>query len=194
MDVVNGVIKIAVPGGGDGASRGIGDLYPEFMALLQEAWDTGLDFETEWYGSKHELESAKLSRSGDMVTAEAACYCDEDNDLITDAMWSLAKDTDFKGDDGWEWVHTFGVPDTDEAHEAFLERVSNHLMQAEVQISDPRFTDTQTAKATTLSALLGIAEVAMAEAQQENEFNFNCVKDTVNYVCNDVKENGWDNE
>lgn len=45
---------------GDGAHRGLSDWYDEKEAALRAALEAHLPFDTGWYGSKHEIASARI--------------------------------------------------------------------------------------------------------------------------------------
>jgi hypothetical protein len=66
---------------GDGAHRGLSDWYPENEAALKAALDAHRPFDTGWYGSKHEIASARIwSEDGDSINVEASVSDDFDTD------------------------------------------------------------------------------------------------------------------
>jgi hypothetical protein len=64
---------------GDGAHRGLSDWYPENEAALKAALDAHQPFDTGWYGSKHEIASARIwSADGDSINIEVSVSDDFD--------------------------------------------------------------------------------------------------------------------
>lgn len=64
---------------GDGAHRGLSDWYPENEAALKAALDAHKPFDTGWYGSKHEIASARIwSTDGVTIQTEASVSDDFD--------------------------------------------------------------------------------------------------------------------
>lgn len=85
---------------GDAAHRSAADFYPRFEAALSKALESGEDFDTDWRGCKHELQTIRVHResgnltvsvSQDMVGGvelfEAAFY-----DTIGVEIWSYLED------------------------------------------------------------------------------------------------------
>jgi len=64
--------------GGDGAHRGLSDWYPEKEKALAEALASGQPFDTGWYGSKHEIASARIYSDGQAVWVEVSVSDDFD--------------------------------------------------------------------------------------------------------------------
>jgi hypothetical protein len=66
-------------GVGDGAHRGLSDWYPEHEQALRRALDAHAAFDTGWYGSKHEIASARIwSEDGVKIKVEASVSDDFD--------------------------------------------------------------------------------------------------------------------
>ena len=63
---------------GDGSHRGLDDWYEEKEAALRSALASGRDFTTGWYGSKHEIASACITRRGGEILCEASVSNDFD--------------------------------------------------------------------------------------------------------------------
>jgi hypothetical protein len=63
---------------GSGAHRGVGDFYDSFKSELVRALTSGQDFDTGWYGVKHEIESGRIWRSGNSFGAEVSVSDDFD--------------------------------------------------------------------------------------------------------------------
>ena len=78
---------------GDGAHRGLSDWYPEKEAALRAAIDTHASFDTGWYGSKHEIASARIrSDDGQTIKVEASVSDDFDTEgrgVNTTTKWTL---------------------------------------------------------------------------------------------------------
>lgn len=78
---------------GDGAHRGLSDWYPENEAALKVALDARQPFDTGWYGSKHEIASARI-RSDDGQTIKVKASVSDDFDTEgsgsnTTTEWTL---------------------------------------------------------------------------------------------------------
>ncbi len=69
---------IKISAGLDGSHRGLTDLYPEGEIALRDALADKPDFITEWWGSKHEIASARVFRGSGQVTVEASVSDDFD--------------------------------------------------------------------------------------------------------------------
>ena len=64
---------------GDGAHRGLSDWYPENEAALKAALDARQPFDTGWYGSKHEIASARIwSNEGELIHVDVSVSDDFD--------------------------------------------------------------------------------------------------------------------
>ena len=78
---------------GDGAHRGLSDWYPENEAALKAALDAHTPFDTGWYGSKHEIASARIrSEDGQTIKVEASVSDDFDTEgsgSNTTTEWTL---------------------------------------------------------------------------------------------------------
>lgn len=64
--------------GGDGSHRGLADWYDEHEAALAKALKGKRDFNTGWYGSKHEIASARITRRKGKVVVEVSVSDDFD--------------------------------------------------------------------------------------------------------------------
>jgi hypothetical protein len=62
----------------DGAHRGVSDLYDEASDALQEALFFGEDFDTGWYGVKHEIRSGRVRKTCGKIICEASASDDFD--------------------------------------------------------------------------------------------------------------------
>ena len=74
------------------ACWGLTDFYPESKKKLEEALASGSDFETEWFGCKKEIRSARYRRSEGKFYIEVSEQMDdlfEQNDLIYDALCEI---------------------------------------------------------------------------------------------------------
>lgn len=69
---------IDIAAGLDGSHRGLTDLYPEGETALRNALANKSDFQTLWWGSKHEIASARVSRKSETVTVEVSVSDDFD--------------------------------------------------------------------------------------------------------------------
>ena len=113
-------IDIAV---GDYAARwGLADLYPESRKMLAEALSDSLEFSTEWFGCKKEINYAKVERRNGAVYVSVCCCMDDlfdSDDLIYDAMYTEFRSTEQLPDDVIEgirdWAVWSGVDDHTEA-------------------------------------------------------------------------------
>jgi hypothetical protein len=78
---------------GDGAHRGLTDWYPEKEAALELALKAHAPFDTGWYGSKHEVASARIySHDGVTIHAEASVSDDLDTEGLGSATveaWTM---------------------------------------------------------------------------------------------------------
>lgn len=75
------VQKLEVFQRGDGAHRGLSDWYSENEAALKAALDAHIPFDTGWYGSKHEIASARIrSTDGHTIKVEASVSDDFDTE------------------------------------------------------------------------------------------------------------------
>lgn len=64
---------------GDGAHRGLSDWYPNKEAALALALKSKQPFDTRWYGSKHEIASARIhSTNGKQIEVEVSVSDDFD--------------------------------------------------------------------------------------------------------------------
>lgn len=64
---------------GDGAHRGLSDWYPDNEAALKAALDARQPFDTGWYGSKHEIASARIwSNEGELIHVDVSVSDDFD--------------------------------------------------------------------------------------------------------------------
>lgn len=57
---------------GDAAHREISEFYPRFEAALKAAIDSGEDFDTDWRGCKHELQTIRIKRENGNVTVSVS--------------------------------------------------------------------------------------------------------------------------
>lgn len=78
------------PDGCDGSHHGLTDLYPQWRKTLEDAFSQGKLFKARW-GSKKELWHGTITRRPEGVTVTAGVHCDEDADLVEDAMWQAFK-------------------------------------------------------------------------------------------------------
>lgn len=65
------------------------DLYANSRKELEDALNSGEDFDTDWHGFKKELESMRVSRKNGRITVEVSAEMDslyEDPDLIFDCV------------------------------------------------------------------------------------------------------------
>lgn len=80
---------------GEYASQwGLTDFYTESETKLKELFESGEDFETEWFGCKKEIRYAKYTRENGVFTVEVSCHMDdlyEQPDLIYDALWESCR-------------------------------------------------------------------------------------------------------
>lgn len=78
---------------GDGAHCGLTDWYEEKEAALKAALDAHAPFDTGWYGSKHEIASARIySTDGQTIKVEASVSDDfdpEGSGFGTTEVWTL---------------------------------------------------------------------------------------------------------
>lgn len=78
---------------GDGAHRGLSDWYTEKEAALKAALDARKPFDTGWYGSKHEIASARIrSDDGQTIKIDASVSDDFDTEgrgYRTTTDWTL---------------------------------------------------------------------------------------------------------
>jgi hypothetical protein len=65
---------------GDGAHWGLSDWYEEKAAALKAALESGLPFDTGWYGSKKEIASARISSDGTVIQIEVSVSDDFDTE------------------------------------------------------------------------------------------------------------------
>lgn len=65
---------------GDGAHCGLSDWYDDKEAALKAALESGLHFDTGWYGSKKEIASARISSDGEKVWIEVSVSDDFDTE------------------------------------------------------------------------------------------------------------------
>lgn len=74
---------------GDGAHRGVTDLYPENESALRAALKDGLPFDTGWWAVKHEIQSARVSRPkrNGPISVCVSSEMDEPVDLADTAVW-----------------------------------------------------------------------------------------------------------
>ena len=88
---------------------GLTDLYEECEKNLRNLLKTGIDFETEWCGSKKELLSARYRRRNGSVWVDVNQWLDdlwEEGDLINDAVWDVCEhreDIEIP-DDGFDYI------------------------------------------------------------------------------------------
>lgn len=99
------ILVVDISNGGFNCSHwGLTDLYEECEKNLRDLLKTGVDFETEWCGSKKELLSARYRRRDGRVWVDVNQWIDdlwEEGDLIVDAMCDLGVELD---GDGFEYV------------------------------------------------------------------------------------------
>ena len=70
---------------------GLTDLYEKCEKNLRDLLKTGVDFRTEWCGSKKELLSARYRRQDGSVWVDVYQWMDdlwEEQDLVYDAVWT----------------------------------------------------------------------------------------------------------
>ena len=88
---------------------GLTDLYEECEKNLRDLLKTGVDFETEWCGSKKELLSARYRRVDGKVWVDVNQWLDDlwdEGDLIDDAVWDVfdhREDIDIP-DEGYRYI------------------------------------------------------------------------------------------
>ena len=73
-----------------GSHHGLTDLYSEWRDVLEKAFKEERFFEATWT-SKKELHTGTIVRRPEYIIVEATVYCDEDDELVTDAMWEMCK-------------------------------------------------------------------------------------------------------
>lgn len=84
------VFKETLSPEGDGSHNGLTDLYSEWREELEKAFTENRLFEATWT-SKKEIRTGRIVRRPEYIVVEATQFCDEDEDLITDAMWEMCK-------------------------------------------------------------------------------------------------------
>jgi len=62
----------------DGAHWGLGDWYPEIERGIKRALKSKSDWTTDWYASKKEIASAKITRKDGVITVEVSVSDDFD--------------------------------------------------------------------------------------------------------------------
>lgn len=65
------------------------DLYADSRKELEDALNSGEDFDTDWHGFKKELESMRVSRKNGRITVEVSAEMDslwESGDLVWDCV------------------------------------------------------------------------------------------------------------
>jgi hypothetical protein len=153
---------------GDGAHRGLSDWYPEKEAALKSALAAHLPFDTGWYGSKHEIASARIfSLDGVTVQVEASVSDDFDTngsgsatakdwtlESVADAVYKAWDDADkdrqdsepYTGfsihDSTGAWIETYllsdGTFDTPPGDNYFWWGWQHDSIDDEVGLPDPR--------------------------------------------------------
>lgn len=90
---------------GDGAHRGLSDWYTENEAALKAALDAHAPFDTGWYGSKHEIASARIrSEDGIKIKVDASVSDDFDTEgrgYRSTEVWTLEAVAEAV-DEAWE--------------------------------------------------------------------------------------------
>lgn len=94
---------------GDGSHWGISDWYEEIEQALLAVLESDEDFDTGWYGSKKEIWSGRIIRSGDTFTLQGSCSDDFDTEGFAEVSLTI---------------------DPSEPPEATLERIRFGLAQA----------------------------------------------------------------
>lgn len=81
---------------GDGAHRGLGDWYPGVEAQIRLALEGKESFTTGWYGSKHEIASAKITYLADQeeILVEVSVSDDFDTNGLGDKIIPHTADLD----------------------------------------------------------------------------------------------------
>lgn len=104
------MLVVDITNGGFNCSHwGLTDLYEECEKNLRDMLNTGVDFETEWCGSKKELLSARYRRRDGKVWVDVNQWIDdlwEEGDLIYDATCTAfdnREDIEIP-DDGVEYI------------------------------------------------------------------------------------------
>ncbi len=80
--------------GGSGAHRGVSDFYDAFKSELVRALRSGQDFDTGWYGVKHEIESGRIWRRGDELGADVSVSDDFDCEGTGSVVIKVPSDID----------------------------------------------------------------------------------------------------
>ena len=101
-------------GEGDYCSKwGLTDLYEDCEKNLRDLLKTGIDFRTEWCGSKKELLSARYRREDGKVWVDVNEWMDDlwdDESLIYDAVWERLHTEDIEiPDDGIAFIRQIAI-------------------------------------------------------------------------------------
>lgn len=65
---------------------GLSEPYPEVEKELKIALSEGNDFDTDWHGSKHEIESIQIVAFGNKIIINHHCEMDDFPEIIDDAI------------------------------------------------------------------------------------------------------------
>lgn len=94
------ILTVDISEGGTYCSHwGLTDLYERCEKNLRDMLDTGVDFRTEWCGSKKELLSARYRRQNGSIWVDVNQWLDdlwEEHDLVYDAVWERFKREDIE--------------------------------------------------------------------------------------------------
>jgi len=129
---------------GDGAHCGLSDWYPEQEAALKAAIESGEDFTTGWYGSKKELASARITKSGGELIVSVSVCNDFDIEGLGRVEYDFYPDIEVVRraiDEAWEeadkdqennnWVAMYAILHKGKCVDIFLADMSVDGLQSE---------------------------------------------------------------
>ena len=169
------VFKETLQPDGDGSHCGITDLYDDWRELLEGKFEKGALFEATW-ASKKELWSAQIQRRPEAVIVTAWCFCDEGDDLISDAVWEVYQDQDKLN----------SIMENEELLSVIQGGCDAHCgpMLGEVSYES---SDSLPATATLENCLLRISDL-MGDSEKQSNQNFEDLKDLVKWTVDHLED------
>ena len=84
-------------GGGDAAHWGLTDFYPQHLEALEKALNDAEPFDTGWYSTKKECQTARVSclEDPEKVSIQVSCGMDSISDLVDSAIWEAYGGNDY---------------------------------------------------------------------------------------------------
>ena len=169
---------------GDGSHWGITDLYDEREMALRGTLKMGLPFDTGWWSSKKEIQSARVQRiePNGAIYIEVSAGMDYSPDLVDTAFWKAAGGNE-NARSGYEALQKAGVAEED------IDTVIDEIMDA-CELGEDNYANREKAlpKGCSYDLIIEQLDGLVDEASAELEATFQSVITTCKWKLDQLKE------